>query len=131
MSGGVLGRSTRGVGCSWAVYSAASPPSCRTGLPCAGVSNAEPDPLACLLCPASVLTFFLMFVIMVGQDVLGKAGDKRSMQTFLDAEVILHECLQLQEHLTAQDRLIVKICAYIHQNAPKDHPIPKQLDRAH
>jgi hypothetical protein len=44
-----------------------------------------------------------MFVIMVGQQVLGAASDKRAVVTYQDAEAILHECLQMQEHLTAQD----------------------------
>ena len=30
-------------------------------------------------------------------------GDKRAVVTYQDAEAILHECLQMQEHLTAQD----------------------------
>ena len=70
-----------------------------------------------------------MFVIMVGQDVLGKAGDKRAQQTFIDAEVILHECLQLQRHLAAQDRLILKVCDYINANAPRDHPIHTEMGK--
>ncbi len=47
-----------------------------------------------------------MFVIMVGQQVLGAASDKRAVVTYQDAEAILHECLQMQRHLTAQDRAI-------------------------
>jgi hypothetical protein len=64
-----------------------------------------------------------MFVIMVGQDVLGQAGDRRAQQTFLDAEAVLHECARLQHHLTAQDKVIVKICGYVKEHAPEHHPV--------
>jgi hypothetical protein len=49
------------------------------------------------------LQLVLLPVIIVGQNVQARAADKRSEQTFNDAEAILHECLQLQEHLKAQD----------------------------
>jgi hypothetical protein len=49
------------------------------------------------------LQLVLLPVIIVGQNVQSKAADKRSEQTYSDAEAILHECLQLQEHLKAQD----------------------------
>ena len=94
-----------------------------------GLIGFDPYPFAFLLFLSSLAQLIFMFVIMVGQDVLGKAGDKRAEQTFVDAEVILHECLQLQRHLTAQDRLIVKVCDYIHQNAPREHPIHAELGK--
>ena len=50
-----------------------------------------------------------MFVIMVGQQVLGAASDKRAVVTYQDAEAILHECLQMQEHLTVQDAALAKM----------------------
>jgi uncharacterized membrane protein len=120
---------TRGVGTMWAFYIASAFQFGWIGLALAGVIRFDPYPFAFLLFLSSLAQLVFMFVIMVGQDVLGKAGDKRSQQTFLDAEVILHECLQLQQHLTAQDRLIVKICDYIHHNAPKEHPIHTELGR--
>src|ERR1700737_2400973 len=49
----------------------------------------------------------MLSIIMVGQAILGAAADKRSDQTYQDAEAILHECLELQSHLTAQDRVLV------------------------
>jgi hypothetical protein len=48
----------------------------------------------------------LLPIIIVGQNVQGHAADKRAIQTYQDAEAILHECLQLQEHLMAQDRIL-------------------------
>jgi hypothetical protein len=52
------------------------------------------------------LQLVLLPVIIVGQNVQARAADKRSEQTFADAEAILHEALQLQEHLKAQDLVI-------------------------
>ncbi len=46
------------------------------------------------------------------QDVLGRAADSRAQQTYLDAEAVLHECLQLQHHLDLQDEVIGKIWVY-------------------
>jgi len=37
----------------------------------------------------------------------------------VDAEAILHECRQLQRHLTAQDQVIVKIAEYIERHEVK------------
>jgi hypothetical protein len=48
----------------------------------------------------------LLPIIIVGQNIQGKASDKRSEQTYKDAEAILSECLQLQSHLQAQDTIL-------------------------
>ncbi len=45
----------------------------------------------------------MLSVIMVGQNILGSAADKRSEATYQDAEAILDEAQQLQAHLKAQD----------------------------
>ena len=117
------------VGSMWAFYVAAVFQFGWIALAQVGVIKFDPYPFAFLLFLSSLAQLIFMFVIMVGQDVLGKAGDKRSQQTFLDAEAVLHECLQLQRHLTAQDRVIVKISEYIQKNAPKDHPVHAELGR--
>ncbi len=52
------------------------------------------------------LQLVLLPIIIVGQNVQGRAADKRAVQTYEDAEAILHECLQLQEHLMAQDKVL-------------------------
>ena len=49
------------------------------------------------------LQLVLLPVIIVGQNIQSKAADKRSEQTYRDAEAVLHECLQIQAHLHAQD----------------------------
>jgi uncharacterized membrane protein len=120
---------TKRVGSMWAFYAAAVIQLGWIALALLGVFRFDPYPFAFLLFLSSLAQLIFMFVIMVGQDVLGKAGDKRAQQTFIDAEVILHECLQLQHHLSAQDRLIVKICDYIHQNVPREHPIHAELGK--
>jgi len=45
----------------------------------------------------------LLSIIMVGQNILGKAGDKRAEMTYKDADATFHEAEQIQAHLRAQD----------------------------
>jgi hypothetical protein len=52
------------------------------------------------------LQLVLLPIIIVGQNVQSRAADKRSEQTYNDAESILHECLELQRHLQAQDQIL-------------------------
>ena len=52
------------------------------------------------------LQLVLLPIIIVGQNVQSAAADLRSQQTYSDAEAILHECLQLQAHLQAQDAIL-------------------------
>src|SRR5713226_209431 len=47
-----------------------------------------------------------MALATVGQQVLSQASDKRAVVTYQDAEAILHECIQMQKHLTAQDKAL-------------------------
>jgi uncharacterized membrane protein len=69
-----------------------------------------PFPFMCFLSTLAQLLF--MIIIMVGQDVLGRAGDRRSEQTFLDAEAILYECRRMKARLVAQDRIIDSLTGY-------------------
>jgi uncharacterized membrane protein len=66
----------------------------------------DPYPYAFLLFLSSQLQLLLMFVIMVGQQVIGRSADKRAAQTYLNAEAVLHACERLQAHLRAQDLAI-------------------------
>jgi hypothetical protein len=52
------------------------------------------------------LQLVLLSVIMVGQQVIGRASDERAVNTYKDAEALLHEVQQLQAHLAAQDAVI-------------------------
>ena len=45
----------------------------------------------------------MLSVIMVGQNILSRAADKRSEMTYQDAEATLHEAEQIQAHLKVQD----------------------------
>jgi hypothetical protein len=48
----------------------------------------------------------MLSVIMVGQNLLGQASDKRADMTYKDADATFHEAEQIQEHLKAQDDAI-------------------------
>jgi hypothetical protein len=48
----------------------------------------------------------MLSVIMVGQNILGRASDKRALMTYRDAEATFHEAEQIQAHLAAQDAAI-------------------------
>jgi hypothetical protein len=48
----------------------------------------------------------MLSVIMVGQNILGRAADKRAAMTYQDADATFHEAEQLQEHLRLQDEAI-------------------------
>jgi hypothetical protein len=45
----------------------------------------------------------LLSIIMVGQNIIGKASDKRAEMTYQDADASFHEAGQIQLHLKAQD----------------------------
>jgi uncharacterized membrane protein len=127
LNGRIAAAITKAVSTMWAFYAAAAFQFGWIALAELGIIRFDPYPFAFLLFLSSLLQLVFMFVIMVGQDVLGRAGDQRAQQTFLDAEAVLHECLRLQQHLTEQDRAIVSVCSYIKENAPQDHPVRKAL----
>jgi hypothetical protein len=60
---------------------------------------------------SNFLQLVLLPVIIVGQNLLARAADKRSEQTYKDAEAVLHEALQIQKHLLAQDETLAEIVA--------------------
>lgn len=64
------------------------------------------------------LQLVLLSIIMVGQRVAGEAADKRAIATYKDAEAVLHEALQIQEHLAAQDALLMKLDARLPSGTP-------------
>ena len=55
----------------------------------------------------------MLSVIMVGQNVQSRASDKRAEMTYEDADAILHEAIQIQEHLAAQDRAFEALAAKV------------------
>jgi uncharacterized membrane protein len=106
---------TKGVGTMWAFYLAAVILAGWMLLSLIGLIRFDPYPFAFLLFLGNVVQLLLMFVIMVGQQVIGAASDKRAVQTYKDAEAILHECLRLQKHLQEQDEVLRAI-------GPAEHP---------
>jgi uncharacterized membrane protein len=99
------------------------------GLVQAGVIRFDPYPFAFLLFLSSLTQLLLMFIIMVGQQVIGRAADQRALQTYLDAEAVLHACERLQAHLRAQDVAIRHIVE--HMNECSSQPVvgPGQLSQ--
>jgi uncharacterized membrane protein len=77
----------------------------------------DPYPYAFLLFLSSQLQLLLMFVIMVGQQVIGRAADKRASQTYVNAEAVLRACERLQAHLHAQDLAIRHVVEHVQQCA--------------
>lgn len=73
----------------------------------------DPYPYPFLLFLSSLAQLLLMFVIMVGQQVIGRAADSRAVQTYLDAEAVLHACERLQHHLRAQDVAIRHVVTHM------------------
>jgi hypothetical protein len=55
------------------------------------------------------LQLVLLSIIIVGTNIQSAAADKRAQDTFSDAEAVLHEALQIQAHLKAQDDLLGQI----------------------
>lgn len=61
------------------------------------------------------LQLVLLPIIIVGQNLQARATDKRAEQTYKDVDAILHECMQIQEHLAAQDDAHAKQMAELRQ----------------
>jgi len=55
------------------------------------------------------LQLVLLSIIIVGQKVDGVASDKRAVETYNDAEAVLHEAMQIQAHLAAQDKVLTDL----------------------
>jgi uncharacterized membrane protein len=79
----------------------------------AGIQRFDRYPFAFMSFLSTLAQLIFMIVIMVGQDVLGRAADRRSEQTFLDAKAILHECRRMKARLTAQDRILASLTSYV------------------
>ena len=60
---------------------------------------------------SNFLQLVLLPVIIVGQNLQAKASDKRAEQTYADAEAVLHEAIQIQQHLAAQDAVLQQLIA--------------------
>ncbi len=67
---------------------------------------------------SNFLQLVLLPVIIVGQNLQAKASDRRSEQTYKDAEAVLHEAMQIQQHLAAQDAVLASLIAATRAQLP-------------
>ncbi len=96
---------TRGVGTMWCAYAFAA--LAAVGLPSALHAHSA-DVLVAWI-SQTFLQLVLLSVVIVGQNVLAAAADKRAAETSDDADAVLHEAVKLQEHLIAQDALLTEL----------------------
>ncbi len=106
---------TSGVGTMWCAYAFAAlalvslPSAIRSGNPVVLVSWIS----------QTFLQLVLLSVIIVGQNVLAAAADKRSEATYKDADAVLHEAVKIQEHLLAQDRVLADLADRLARVEPR------------
>ncbi|TQF06512.1 DUF1003 domain-containing protein [Kitasatospora acidiphila] len=112
LNGRIAAWLTQRLGSMWAFYVAAVTQLLWIGMAELGVQKFDPYPFAFMSFLSTLAQLVFMIVIMVGQDVLNKAADRRSEQTLLDAEAILHECRRMKARLVAQDRVIDSLADY-------------------
>ena len=68
------------------------------------------------------LQLVLLPIIIVGQNIQAKAADKRSEETYKDAEAVLKESEEIQKHLLAQDAAISSILERLKGLTPDGQP---------
>ena len=93
---------TDGVGTMWCAYAFAA--LALVSLPEA-ISSHNAVTLVSWI-SQTFLQLVLLSVIIVGQNVLAAAADKRSEATYKDADAVMHEAVKIQEHLIAQDKVL-------------------------
>ena len=98
---------TTGVGTMWCAYAFAA--LALVSLPSA-ITSDSPVVLVSWI-SQTFLQLVLLSVIIVGQNVLAAAADKRAEATFDDADAVLHEAVVIQEHLAAQDKVLGALAA--------------------
>ncbi len=96
---------TTGVGTMWCAYAFAA--LALVSLPSA-ITSHSPVVLVSWI-SQTFLQLVLLSVIIVGQNVLAAAADKRAEATYDDADAVLHEAVMIQEHLTAQDKVLAAL----------------------
>lgn len=108
---------TKLLGNVWAFYLAAATQVVWVLSAALGLQRFDRYPFAFMSFLSTMAQLLFMIVIMVGQDVLGRAGDRRSEQTYLDAEAIRYECRRMKARLSAQDRIIDSLAGYTSTHA--------------
>ena len=96
---------TTGVGTMWCAYAFAA--IALISLPQAIASHNAVTLVSWV--SQTFLQLVLLSVIIVGQNVLAAAADKRSDATYNDADAVLHEAVMIQEHLAAQDKVLSEL----------------------
>jgi hypothetical protein len=100
---------TQGVGTMWCAYAFAAlalvslPSAIRSGNAVTLVSWIS----------QTFLQLVLLSIIIVGQNVLAAASDKRAEATYEDADAVLHTAMEIQKHLQAQDVELERILALL------------------
>jgi len=96
---------TRGVGTMWCAYAFAA--LAVVSLPEAITAHSAVVLVSWI--SQTFLQLVLLSVIIVGQNVLAAAADKRSEATYNDADAVLHEAVKIQDHLAAQDKVLTAL----------------------
>jgi hypothetical protein len=91
------------VGTMWCAYAFAA--IALISLP----DNVQSTQLLILWISSSFLQLVLLPIIIVGQNIQAEAADRRSEQTYKDAEAVLHEALEIQTHLDKQDQALADL----------------------
>ena len=102
---------TKGVGTMWCAYAFAA--LAFVSLPSA-ISSGSAVTLVSWI-SQTFLQLVLLSIIIVGQNVLAAAADKRAEATYEDSDAVLHTSMSIQKHLEAQDAEMEKILAEVHQ----------------
>jgi uncharacterized membrane protein len=100
---------TAKIGSMWTVYICSAVTVVWAVLGARQVLGFDPYPYPFLLFLGNVVQLLLIFIILLGQQVLGRTADRHSMHTYEDAEAILVDCEQIQNHLIAQDTHLAAI----------------------
>jgi len=102
---------TKGVGTMWCAYAFAAlafvslPSAIRSGSAVTLVSWIS----------QTFLQLVLLSIIIVGQNVLAAASDRRAEATYEDADAVLQTALAIQQHLEAQDVELSEIRSQVGQ----------------
>ncbi len=102
-------RITNGVGTMWCAYAFAA--LALISLPAALSTRSLIIIVAWVA--QTFLQLVLLSIIIVGQNISQAAADKRAEATYNDADAVLHEAIQIQRHLEAQDAAIERILAQV------------------
>jgi hypothetical protein len=100
---------TQGVGTMWCAYAFAA--LALVSLPSAIRSGSAVTLVSWI--SQTFLQLVLLSIIIVGQNVLAAAADRRAEATYEDADAVLHTCMDIQRHLGAQDAEIEKLLAEV------------------